>query len=301
MSQIRSWRFGAKLSYSETAMTMKAHLIALALLAPTISLAGSFKRVTVDGKYEDWAGVPVVVSDEEDSGGQFDFKEVFLANDDQFLYLLVRLHQPSAYSKFHHHVVLDTDADSSTGLAWLGLGSELMIEDGASYQQKNGQFNEGAGSELFWKSAPTGTITQFEARISLAALDGEGKKVFTGKSIVVSLESRDLDWQLKDALEAIPYELASTPPPFKGSKTLLTLDTSEWRFLDSAEPKPEWKNLGFSPEGWKTGAGLFGYGAAAGVYPKFVKSALAAGRAAYSFRVPFPWTNDSHVRSSLSI
>ena len=86
--------------------------------------AGSFRRVTIDGDFDDWTGMPVVMDDEVDEVGTFDFKDIAIANDAEFVFVRARLHAPADYASFHHQVVVDGDGDTFTGLAWLGLGSE---------------------------------------------------------------------------------------------------------------------------------------------------------------------------------
>ena len=121
-------------------------LASLAWLGTTGSQAGTYKHITIDGSFDDWAGVPIAYTDAEDATGSFDLKDVYIANDENFLYVRATLYAPADYGIFHHHVVIDSDNNAATGSSWLGIGSELMIEDGAGYQQKNGGFNEGDAS-----------------------------------------------------------------------------------------------------------------------------------------------------------
>ena len=157
---------------------------------------GQFKHITIDGSFEDWLGVPVSEMDEVDSEGEFDIRDIAIANDDDYLYIRVRLHSPSNYSGFNHQVLVDTDADGGTGHPWGGVGSELFVENGASYQQKGGGFNEGAGSNLNWKVSPSGSATQFEMRLSRTTLDSEGLPFFSGDDVIVSVLAQSLEWQL---------------------------------------------------------------------------------------------------------
>jgi len=100
------------------------HLFSLSVLCAAAlctgnSSAGQFKRITIDGSFEDWAGVAPAYLDVEDAIGQFDFNEVYVANDDQYLYVRVKLHAQADYGASHHHVLIDADADSATAtLAW---------------------------------------------------------------------------------------------------------------------------------------------------------------------------------------
>jgi hypothetical protein len=85
--------------------------LCLALVTFSEASAGTFKHITIDGSFADWAGVPVAATDDEGdmvagtlSG--FDLREVYVANDDQHLYLRVVIYPSSTnadYGQFHHH------------------------------------------------------------------------------------------------------------------------------------------------------------------------------------------------------
>ncbi|MDA0811342.1 MAG: hypothetical protein O3C21_02970, partial [Verrucomicrobia bacterium] len=168
-------------------------VFALSLGFATAAQAGSFKRIVIDGAFDDWAGVPVLADDEEGGGGIFDFKDIAVANDENFLYVRLRLHAGANYAGFHHQVVVDGDGDTSTGLSWLGLGSEMLIEDGGGYQQKNGEFNEGGVSLLDWQAAPAGgSVAQVELRFSRTTLFADGASVLSASDIVLSFVARNL-------------------------------------------------------------------------------------------------------------
>ena len=70
-----------------------------------------------------------------------------------------------------------TDRDPNTGYS--AIGSELLIQSGFSYQEKNGGFNEGAINGLNWLSLPAAPGTDFEFRFSRAATyASDGTSVF---------------------------------------------------------------------------------------------------------------------------
>ena len=270
-------------------------VLTLAWASPLALEAGTFKRITIDGQFTDWAGVPVAFADEADAPDAFDYKDVYIANDDQFLYVRATLHAPAPYPDFHHQVLLDADNNAGTGHPWGGLGSEFFIEDGGGYQQKNGGFNEGVGAGLEWAVAPAGEVTQFEARISRNVQDAEGLPVFVQDLITLSLQVLDSSWATQDAAAAIPYEFAPTPPPATGTQTLLGLTTAPWYYDDSGiDQGTDWRTFEFDHVGWgwMSGLGLLGFGAPAGVYPNPVQTALATGQTTYYLRAPFEWNAD---------
>ncbi len=254
-------------------------------------LAGQYKAITIDGDFHDWLGVPLSEVDDPDPESPFDIRDVALANDDDYLYVRVRLHAPSPYANAHHQVLVDTDADSSTGHAWGGVGSELFIENGLSYQQKNGQFNEGGGSQLDWAVAPAGTASEFEMRLSRATLDAEGLPFFTGDhEIMVSIMARTLEWQLADSLEGLPYTFATQPEPFTGSKELTNLEDTFWFYQEVGDPEPDWLLPNYlGDDTWQGGNGFFNFGFPDGTFPVIDPVSLTPGRTTYYFRTPFLW------------
>ena len=58
---------------------------------------------------------------------------------------------------------IDTDDNTATGYTVGGIGSEMLIQWGGGYQEKNGGFNEGAVNNLGWDIAGSGDNLDFEA------------------------------------------------------------------------------------------------------------------------------------------
>jgi hypothetical protein len=272
--------------------------VVLMLASAARAQTGYYKHVTVDGSFEDWAGVPPALVDDVDSTGAVDLREVYLANDDQFLYVRVKLASLANFGAGHFQIVIDADADGSTGNAWLGVGSELLIEDGSPWQQKNGGFNEGAGSDLEWQLSPTGEIDGFEARISRTVKDAENLAVFKSNPFRVALGVLDPNWTSIDsapAADGITYEFAAKPPVATGTRTVVALSAT-WRYNDSGNDlSSDWLAFDYddSQAGWSGGPALLGFGVTDGTYPVPVQTTLAAGKTTYYFRVPFTWDFDS--------
>jgi hypothetical protein len=235
--------------------------------------------------------------DDVDSTGAVDLREVYLASDEQFLYVRAKLASLANFGA-HFQIVIDADADGSTGHPWVGVGSELLIEDGNPWQQKNGAFNEGAGSDLDWQIAPTNEITEFEVRISRNVKDAEELAVFKPNPFRVALNVLDSNWVSIDsapAAEGITYDFAPKPAVATGTHTLVGLDAS-WRYNDSGNDLgSDWLASDYddSQAGWSAGPALLGFGVAGGVYPALVETTLAADKTTYYFRVPFTWNFDS--------
>jgi len=268
------------------------------MLGTITGTAGQYKTITIDGQFTDWAGVPVAATDAAEGASPLDFTSVYLANDDAYLYVRVRMANSVDYSAYNHHVFIDADADLSTGFSVAGIGSELMIENGGGYTQQPGQWNAGGATGLDWAVAPTGTDNQFELRISRAARDATGNPIFSGTSIAVAIEAEDSNWAAVDVAPdsgGVAYEFASAPSKATGTTNLISLAGAAWSYLDSGEDLgTNWLADDYDPTqtGWQQGSGLFGFGATAGTYPA-IATPLASGRNTYYLRVPFTWDYDN--------
>lgn len=292
----------------------------LCLALPSSLSAGTYKHITIDGSFADWAGVPVAASDDEGDTvagtmGGFDLKEVYVANDDNYIYLRVVIYPSSSnpnYGSFHHHFYIDSDNDPVTGRAAYGIGSEMLLEDAGGYSQRYGTWNDGTMTGLDWAQSPAGALPtyQYEARISRALRDvqpadvpaGSGNPerdfpLFTQAAIAMAFEVQDSNWAITDNGSAFQYEIASTPAPFTGTETLLALTSSNWRVSDAGtDLGSEWLAAGYddTQSGWQAGTGLFGFNAPSGVYPAAVATTLNSGKSAYYFRARFNWNYDQN-------
>ncbi len=271
------------------------------LILPT-ARAGTFKRIAIDGSFGDWAGVPVAYTDGSETTAGSDFRQIYVANDEQYLYLRFTLHSPNTPFTSRNNIFIDADNNPGTGFHPLGLafGSELLIQSGVGYQEKNGLFNEGGINGLDWSASPAGSATDFEIRIARAATFAtDGLPVFSSEAIAIQLESENTSFVAVDLApdnnEHLSYAWASAPEPLVGRRELLALTGSSWRLNASgAAPGTDWSLPGYddTQAGWTSGGGLFGFSASPGVYPAPISTPLPAGRTTCYFRTRFDWAND---------
>ncbi len=289
--------------------------LGLALGTLSVASAGTFKRITIDGSFADWIGVPVAATDDEgDALKGFDLREIYVANDDQYLYLRVVIYSSStnaSYNTSHHQFFIDSDNDPSTGRRDLGLGTEMAIEDGYAFSQRYGAaWNEGGMTGIDWAQAPRGVSPtfQYEARISRSVRDSQPEDVpassgnpardlpvFTQDTISIAHGVSDSTWTREDSIPAFVYEMAPKPLPFTGTRTFVGLTTATWRVNDAGiDLGAGWLAADYddTQSGWKGGSGLFGFNAPAGVYPAPVNTSLTSGRSTYYLRTRFTWNAD---------
>ncbi len=144
----------------------------------TVSFARS---ITIDGDFGDWAGVTPIYSGPSGTDGAADFKDIYIYNDATSYYFFVTLWHdiPSGAGQFPAYVNMffNTDNDPNTG--YTAVGSDLLIQSGFGYQEKNGGFNEGSINGLNWVSQPAAPGTNFEFSFSRAAtFVSDGTPVF---------------------------------------------------------------------------------------------------------------------------
>jgi len=100
-----------------------------------------------------------------------DKKHIYLYSDASRYYFRVTLWQdiPSGAGQFPFYVNMFFDTDNNAASGFSVFGSELLIQSGFSYQEKNGGFNEGSINGLNWTCLPAAPGTNFEFSISRAA------------------------------------------------------------------------------------------------------------------------------------
>lgn len=273
-------------------------------LASAIALsvgAGDFKRITIDGSFDDWAGIQPVLVDPSDTTTSIDYAAVYVANDDDYLYLRFTLHASGDPFTSRENIFIDADNDLATGFSFSGIGSEMLIQSGIGYEERAGTFNDGFNfNELDWAAAPSVTTTNFELRISrhAAYTSQPPGPVFQTDTIAIVLEAETPNFT---AVEFAPdsggqaYTFAPAPPPATGNTTAVTLTGSSWQVNASgSDLGTAWREIGYddTQAGWSSGTGLFGYTTNAPAYPAAIQTPITAGRTIYYLRTRFQFTND---------
>ncbi|MCC6821301.1 MAG: Ig-like domain-containing protein [Verrucomicrobia subdivision 3 bacterium] len=139
------------------------------------------RTISIDGNFDDWQGVVPSYSGPIGAAGAADFKDIYLLSDASHYYFCVTLWQdiPPGDGQFPAYVNMFFDTDNDGGTGYAPVGSELLIQSGYSYQEKNGGFNEGGINDLNWICWPAATGTNFEFSVSRAAtFASDGVPVF---------------------------------------------------------------------------------------------------------------------------
>jgi hypothetical protein len=173
------------------AMHRYAVLIAGICLIIINAHAGTYKNITIDGSFSDWAGVPLTYSQTQITNAIVQFQNCYIANDDNYLYIRFSLYTNCNPFTSSQNIFIDADTNYNTGNHEHGIGSDLLIQSGNPYQENSGVFNAGAGSNLGWLSAPAAPTNEFEVRISRSVLGTNGLPMFTNNTVGLFLESSE--------------------------------------------------------------------------------------------------------------
>ena len=195
-------------------------LTALALAA-TSAPASTFTTITIDGSFADWAGVPAIHTDPLDNATGVDFNQIFMANDNDYLYVRFTLHAAANPYTFQTDFFWDGDANVATGFDVFTagfLGSEMLIEGASAYQEANGGFNEGvlaAGTVI--QSPFNVAATDFEWRIDRSVVGVAapfiGVPLISGETIqLFATTSTGTSDSVGDANTSVSYTFAVPEP-----------------------------------------------------------------------------------------
>ena len=183
----------------------------------------SFTRtIAIDGSMDDWGGLTPVYSSVAPSGitGAADFKDIYACNDASYYYFRVTLWTDIAPAdgQFPAYVNMffDTDDNVGTGFGSGVLGSEMLVQSGYSYQEKNGTFNDNYGiNGLSWLCLPTSPGTNFEFRLLKTATFGQdGSPVFSASNIHFIFQGMDTGFNVQNQVPAegvIAYTTVTNP------------------------------------------------------------------------------------------
>jgi len=265
----------------------------------------TFKHITIDGSFNDWAGVPVAYTAPVGAANAIQYENVYVANDENYLYIRFTLYsaRADAFANSYDNIFIDSDTNAASGFpvngGAAGIGSEMLIQGGAGYQEKSGGFNEGNVNGLGWNIAGSADGTDFELAISRSAtFASDNSLVFASNTIAFLLEGDNTSFtsvEFAPPVGGIVYSFAAAPPPPAGNLSLVTLTSSTWKAnAAGTDLGTNWLNPTYDDtvSGWVSGHSLFGYTPTPGSYPA-IQTALASGPNTYYFRTHFTWTNNT--------
>lgn len=226
---------------------------AMAVVAPSTFSSTIQVQGEVEGtEFDDWSEIPIALSDPEDALFGTDVKDIQIANNDEFLFIHVTLHNTSDIDLNNLFLAFDTDQDAATGFNVNGqslMGSEVGFQADYPFQQDIEVFNTGVEgvTEFGGSFIGLGLIfpfinfpdpfvgTQLEWAIPLDVAigpDAPGTPVFTSDTFDLNVYYSGLF--LDETDDIITYTLAENPNPgtagdFDGDEDVDGADFLEWQ------------------------------------------------------------------------
>jgi endonuclease/exonuclease/phosphatase family metal-dependent hydrolase len=199
-------------------LTKIALTMATAVFLFALPAAAALAPIHLDGYFDDWTALTPVHDDSNDDTGVVDFGRIWVANDQDYLYIRFETEgevQPDEQQNMR--LYLDTDLNAGTGRAFGGIGAELVWEFGG----RDGTFDKGAANnqtidqgDLGILIGPTVSNTEFEVALPRDVQPSSGVPLFGGDTVRFLL--RDLDsGDLAPSSGSISYTFAagSDVPP----------------------------------------------------------------------------------------
>jgi endonuclease/exonuclease/phosphatase family metal-dependent hydrolase len=170
--------------------------------------------IFLDGKTDDW-NVPVpTYNDTENDGNVFDFRYFSVTNDEQFLFIRLKLTPENKLVEDNLLALyIDGDNNSGTGVSANGIGAELRWDFG----NRTGQFFKNGTTiisfpQIQYRSLPTVTDTTYEIAIGRDVLPNGSDPLFSSPSIKIFLKDNNSngDW-MPNIGETFEYAFDDTP------------------------------------------------------------------------------------------
>lgn len=171
-------------------------------------------RIYVDGDGDDWSDLSVRHTDTPGDGGRVDLERVWIAHDEERLFLRLELGQAINLQEGNDLTLyVDTDNDPTTGQPALGLGAELAYTFGERSGRvlRDGEAEEVTHADVGLTSLPTVTSKTFEIAFDRSAAPHGDESLFESDSLRMALTS-DGD-RLPDTDGGLGYILSDTDVP----------------------------------------------------------------------------------------
>ena len=160
------------------------HLLLLILYYPSLLIAQS--NMSIDGRFEDWAAIPLIVDNSKPDAipGAVDLLQLGIVDNDEYLHFYLKVDQEILWQVGNRvRFYLDTDDNPNTGEAIGGIGAEVSF----TFGERQGQLLLGKDTlpleyqHLGLVGAPSTTSAHFEWALSWGAQTEEGQVVLPKK------------------------------------------------------------------------------------------------------------------------
>ena len=194
------------------------YLLLLLLCQPDLFLAQT--ELAIDGRFEDWAGIPLLVdvSKPNPVPGAVDLLQLGVADNNEYLHFYLKVDKEIPWQVENRITIyLDTDDDPSTGQVIGGIGAEVAF----TFGERQGQLLVGKDTipleyqHLGLVGAPSTTSAHFEWAFRWEAQAEEGQVTLPKKPfrfVIVDEIGGDM-LPDEDGLRYVPTLKAPSPLP----------------------------------------------------------------------------------------
>ena len=190
--------------------------------------------ISIDGAFDDWSSVEVAYEDSVGDSTSTDFVRIWLADDDEFLFIRIELLGTFDASENNSvRLLLDTDNDSGTGLAVAGIGAELEWRLGERFGllRVAGDIVPLSQNDISFRGGPTVTANTFEFAIGRDSVPGGLYPLFTEPSFRIAMIDDGGGEQIPNAGQILEYEFDLGQPPTTETIPLERMMPSDLRML----------------------------------------------------------------------
>ena len=193
--------------------------------ALTSVVSAGVGEVIIDGAFDDWDGVPVTHTDPSGDGGpSMDFGRLWVADDDQFLFVRLELGSSISFNDGNlMRLYIDADMNASTGLAVGGIGAELVWRPGdrAGVFLPDGGGASGIGQhDIQFRSGPTVTTDVIEFALGRDAVPDGVNPLFLNDTIRLYIVDEDSGDTLPDTGGSVTYTFGDSMTPNPAPRSL---------------------------------------------------------------------------------
>lgn len=141
-----------------TGAVSRSFLTAIVLLAAAAAWAQKStpaeRTIQVDGKLDDWQGIPALATDKKEDARPCDWRALYLAHDATNLYIRYTCEESIDFDRgAAYNIFLDTDRKRSTGFRGAGdefpIGADHLVQGATLYSYK------GDGTSWSWDAKGT--------------------------------------------------------------------------------------------------------------------------------------------------
>jgi hypothetical protein len=193
--------------------------------------------IVMDGVFDDWSEITPIYEDPAGDGGAsgIDFGRLWVADDPEFLFIRFELGTELLLSDNNSLTIyLDTDMNSSTGLAVNGIGAELKWVFGS---QRGWYYRSGWDwtvyqADVSFRASPSVSAVEFEIAFGRDSYPNDSDPLFFGSQLRIFLRDNTGGGDGLPAVgQTLAYEMDAGSPPVDVPIPLGKLEASDLRII----------------------------------------------------------------------